>query len=482
MSVLRTVVGIDPSGSRLALVAVRSGLGGPSPVAPPAVSSLRGERESAVMEDAEAALSDFVARHELAGSAARLCIPARHVFTARVAFPRMKDRDLREALSLEIERLFPFPAARLRFASRKSPDGRGDRKVRLIVTATPSDYLERWEECVSRAGLVLAGAVPAGWALSSACEAIGRAPAEPGGFRAVLRNAGGAAECTVLWRGEPVFSASRTCAPDAMASLAAALLEEGLPDTAVPPGGGSGVAVEILAPAAWLGEKSLHAGSDGVEWQVNDRFEENARKALSFGEGHRDPWEALGAFGAASAERTVDLLAPAGAETGFPWAGAAAAVLGGAALLLALAWPATVAWKARAEMRGLDARIAALQPTVARVQGDLDKLRDMDEKAAVLVESGAGRGEPIEILRTLTERLPSGTWLTALRVENRKVELDGFSASASEIFPLLTRDGRFRGVEFAAPVIRQGDNQDRFQIRAEYVPPPPQAPGPGGGR
>lgn len=178
----------------------------------------------------------------------------------------------------------------------------------------------------------------------------------------------------------------------------------------------------------------------------------------------------------------MDILSPAGEEDGFPWAGAAAAVLGAAAILLALAWPATVAWKKGAELRRLDARVAVLQPAVARVQDDLDDLRDMDEKVAALQEAGAGRGEPVEILRVLTERLPSGTWLTGLRVENRKVEMDGFSASATELFPLLTRDGRFRGVEFAAPVIRQGENQDRFQIRAEYVPAPRAGPGPGGAR
>ena len=61
--------------------------------------------------------------------------------------------------------------------------------------------------------------------------------------------------------------------------------------------------------------------------------------------------------------------------------------------------------------------------------------------------------------------------------------MDGISPSASEIFPLLTRDERFRGIEFAAPVTRQGaENLERFQLRAEYVPtrPAPTAGAPAG--
>jgi hypothetical protein len=66
-------------------------------------------------------------------------------------------------------------------------------------------------------------------------------------------------------------------------------------------------------------------------------------------------------------------------------------------------------------------------------------------------------------------------------MEDRKVEMDGLSPSASEVFPLLSRDGQFRKVEFASPITRQPDNMERFQIRAEYVPNPPQKIGERGG-
>jgi general secretion pathway protein L len=81
-------------------------------------------------------------------------------------------------------------------------------------------------------------------------------------------------------------------------------------------------------------------------------------------------------------------------------------------------------------------------------------------------------GETLQILKELTDRLPNGSWLQTVRVDGPKVDLEGLSPSAAEIFPALTRDGRFRSVEFAAPITRQADNIERFKIRGEYVPPP----------
>jgi Tfp pilus assembly protein PilN len=96
----------------------------------------------------------------------------------------------------------------------------------------------------------------------------------------------------------------------------------------------------------------------------------------------------------------------------------------------------------------------------------------------VLREEAGASGEALRILRELTDRLPNGTWLLALRVEGRKVDIEGLSPSASEIFPALTRDGRFRSVEFGAPITRQADNIERFKIYGEFVPPPPSVPAP----
>jgi len=215
----------------------------------------------------------------------------------------------------------------------------------------------------------------------------------------------------------------------------------------------------------------------GVLFRLRGAFDRSAASAL-YGPGAGetgtapDPFALLGAFGAALGEGGMNLLSPPrdGADPGVSRALLAGAAV--AALALGIAWPSAVAWKAKAELRRLDAQVAALRPSAERFEETLADLDDAQGRIAVLRGEAAASGEALQILRELTDGLPNGTWLLALRMEGRKVDLEGLSPSASEIFPALTRDGRFRFVEFGAPITRQADNLERFKIRGEFVPPP----------
>jgi Tfp pilus assembly protein PilN len=206
-------------------------------------------------------------------------------------------------------------------------------------------------------------------------------------------------------------------------------------------------------------------------------FETGASIAMSAA-GEQTPglpvWEALGAYGAALCGNGPDLLSPERRGSGLEKAALATTkALAALTALLALGWPSAVALKTQQDLRRLDTEIASLRPAVERVEGSLALLGDIEARVHILRETRAGNEEPLRILRDLTDALPQGTWLTGLRVEDRRVEIDGLSPSANEIFPLLSRDGRFRKVEFASPITRQADNLERFQIRAEYSPSPP---------
>jgi len=471
MNLFQTVVGIDPSGRRLALAAVRGGFGRPALCAPPFVCDLRGEREQQLLSEAEGALGDFVARNGLKGSAARLCVPADRVYSARVSFPRVREKDLRPALELELERLFPFPSSRLRFGWRRLPGAAGGKDVTLVVTAAPAEYIEWWEEAVSRAGLRLTGAIPSGWALSAARSFADRGSGA-GRVTAIVRETGDAVECSVLSGGVPVFSSSRQCPPGLMPSEGFSLLEEGLVD--LPSAGGDGP-VDLVAPPGWYDEEGGEAGGGSAFRFVGDFPPLPAMPTVGPGGAEESvpARKIAGAFGAAVAFRAIDLAEPGKMERGSRMARLSAGVLALAAILLALAWPAGLYWNTKAELSRLDAEIAALRPDVEEVEVAVGDLVSVGAKISLLREASAGRGEPFLILKELTDRLPEKTWLTGLRVEDRKVEMDGLSPSANEIFPLLARDGKFRGVTFTSPTTRQPDNLERFRIRAEFVPLPP---------
>lgn len=472
MKRFHTMIGIDPSGGRLAIVAVRFGIGGPSLAVPPVWHEPRAGRETVRFEEIEGILGEFVARNGLVGAGAALVLPAERVYLARATFPPMKDRDLRDAVGMELERLFPVPAAELRHGFRHlaghSPGG----KITLVVAAALSEYIERWDEIVTRVGLSLSAAVPVAWAVGAALSGPGGPSGDPGRAAAVIRGAGAAVECTLFASGEPFFCASGPCSPGSPLEEGLSLARAGFVD---PPLSAGDNPVDLYAPQGWCGKEGKEIEGGGVVFRVRGAFNRMAASALSDAAESGiapDPFALLGAFGAALGEGRMDLLSPPqdGSVSGVSRAFLGAAAV--AALVFGIAWPSAVAWKAKTDLAKFDARVAALRPAAERYEETLSDLDDAQGRIAVLREEASASGEALQILRELTDRLPNGTWLLALRLEGRKVDIEGLSPSASEIFPALTRDGRFRSVEFGAPITRQADNIERFKIRGEFVPPP----------
>jgi len=470
----RTMIGIDPSGGRLAIVAVRRGVGGSSLAVPPLWHEPRTAKEPARFEEIEGVLGEFVARNGLVGGGAALVLPAERVYLARAAFPPMKERDLRDAVGMELERLFPVPPAELRHGFRRLSGLSAGGKIPMVVVATPSEYIDRWEEIVTRVGLSLSAAVPAAWAVGAALSGPGGPSGDPGRTAAVLRAAGATVECTLFAAGEPFFSASGPCSPGSAPQEGLSLARAGFVD---PPSSAGDGPVDLFAPQGWYGKEGKEIEDGDIVFRVRGAFERSGVSPLFVaGAGESgtapDPFTLLGAFGAALGGGRMDLLSPPrdGFDSGF-----SKAILGGAAmavLALGIAWPSAVAWKAKAELRRLDAQVAALRPFAERYEETLSDLDDAQGRIAAVREEAAVSGEVLQILRELTDRLPNGTWLLSLRMEGRKVDIEGLSPSASEIFPALTRDGRFRSVEFGAPITRQADNIERFKIRGEFVSPP----------
>jgi hypothetical protein len=467
------LVGIDPSGGRLAIVAVRRGVAGASAAFPPLLHETKTGKVPVRFEELEGVLGEYVARNGLVGAGAALVLPAERVYLARATFPPMKERDLRDAVGMEMERLFPLPPAELRHGFRRLAGSSSGERIGLIVAATPSEYIDRWEEVVARVGLSLSAAVPAAWAVGAALSDAVGAPGETGRAAAVLRGSSASVECTLFAAGEPFFCTGRACAPGSAAKEGLALACGGLAD---PPSSVGDGPVDLIAPQGWYGEEGKEIGEGGVAFRIRRPLVPPALSTTLPGarEGGAgtDPFALLGAFGAALGEGRMDLLSPPrdGSASEISRAFLAGAAV--AALALGIAWPSAVAWKAKAELRRLDAQVAALRPSAQRYEETLSDLDDAQGRIAALREEASASGETLQILRELTDRLPNGTWLLALRLEGRKVDIEGLSPSASEIFPALTRDGRFRSVEFGAPITRQADNIERFKIRGEFVPPP----------
>jgi Tfp pilus assembly protein PilN len=142
------------------------------------------------------------------------------------------------------------------------------------------------------------------------------------------------------------------------------------------------------------------------------------------------------------------------------------------ALLLSLAWGGGLYHRYRNELEALRAEVKKKKPEVEVVE---KVQRQREELAAEISEferiSRGSIGE-VEILKELTQVLPTTVWIWQYRFSGKEIEISGFADSASELIPLLDKSPLFEKVEFLAPVTKERERRigaekerERFKIK-----------------
>jgi Tfp pilus assembly protein PilN len=143
------------------------------------------------------------------------------------------------------------------------------------------------------------------------------------------------------------------------------------------------------------------------------------------------------------------------------------------ALVLSLAWGIGVFIRYRNELNEINAEIKKRRPAVEAVE-KLQKQKDVLRKEISELEKiKSGETSKIEILKELTQLLPSTVWIWNFKYTGREIEISGFAESASDLIPLLDKSTLFEKVEFLAPVTKERERREgvdkekeRFKIRA----------------
>ncbi|MFQ3574034.1 MAG: PilN domain-containing protein [Thermodesulfovibrionales bacterium] len=122
----------------------------------------------------------------------------------------------------------------------------------------------------------------------------------------------------------------------------------------------------------------------------------------------------------------------------------------------------------RKKIRYLEGLIRQKNPEVKRAE-TLQKEKDTIIKEITQIEDFKhSKTMSIDIIKEMTNVLPKNAWLTRLRISDKRVEIEGYAASASEILAKLETSKYFEKVEFASPTYRdQSMKMDRFQIKME---------------
>jgi general secretion pathway protein L len=108
------------------------------------------------------------------------------------------------------------------------------------------------------------------------------------------------------------------------------------------------------------------------------------------------------------------------------------------------------------------------------VASERAQLQTLLDGAAFLETQRNQRASTIEVWNELTRRLPDGTYLEKLAIENNSLQLIGLSSEASQLVPLLQDAPQWRKVNLTGVLQADGaaSGRDRFTLTAELQPLP----------
>ena len=116
----------------------------------------------------------------------------------------------------------------------------------------------------------------------------------------------------------------------------------------------------------------------------------------------------------------------------------------------------------------LSDELAGLEKTVQKVKQLQNEHTKMRDQVGYLVDIKEKNPSIIELLNLLTRSVPDHTYVNRLSLEGGLLSIQGLSASASELIPIIDQMGMFDDIRFAAPVTQSGgDGSERFSITAQ---------------
>ena len=99
-----------------------------------------------------------------------------------------------------------------------------------------------------------------------------------------------------------------------------------------------------------------------------------------------------------------------------------------------------------------------------------EEVEQLSADARFLVDRKLGTPLALEVIDELTRILPDDTWLNRLDIKRREVQIQGQSASAAALIPLIESSDLLRNPSFRSPVTQiPRSNTERFHLSAEIA-------------
>ncbi len=116
----------------------------------------------------------------------------------------------------------------------------------------------------------------------------------------------------------------------------------------------------------------------------------------------------------------------------------------------------------------LGRHIQTLKPEVRKIEALQSEIDLLESDIEAINHFKRQNDLTMNVLRDMTTTLPPRSWLTRLRITDAAAEIEGYSASATDIILKLESSKYFQKVEFGSPTFRDPRlNTERFVIKME---------------
>ncbi len=119
------------------------------------------------------------------------------------------------------------------------------------------------------------------------------------------------------------------------------------------------------------------------------------------------------------------------------------------------------------QIHKLNSELESMEGTVNKVKKLQNEYSKMQDQVGYLISIKDDNPSIVEMLNILTKVIPDHTHVQRLSLEGGSLSIQGQSASASDLIPIIDQTGLFNDIRFAAPVTQSGsDNLERYSISA----------------
>lgn len=155
-------------------------------------------------------------------------------------------------------------------------------------------------------------------------------------------------------------------------------------------------------------------------------------------------------------------------EKALSWLNASLTVL---LVLVLIAWGVSYPIKDEMRLRQLQKENLKIAPAVEALRREETELNRLRKEIAFFSDLNARRGLVTRVLDELSRLVPTGAYVSNLRLRENNLELQGAAESASNLIPLLERSPVFENVTTNAPSSRAPNGRETFSLKADIERP-----------